>query len=187
MNTPESIVSLTKKKMEKSLENLKVEFSKIRTGRAHPGILDHLMIDYYGSPTPITQLAKVNLIDSRTLSVTPWEKPMIAQIEKAIMESDLGLNPNSVGELIRVPMPALTEERRKELTRVAKSQSEDSKVAIRNIRREANEGFKKLVKDKEISSDEEKRFQDSVQKMTDKFVKVIDELLTKKETDILTV
>ena len=187
MNTPESIVSLTKKKMEKSLENLKVEFSKIRAGRAHPGILDHLMIDYYGSPTPITQLAKVNLIDSRTLSVTPWEKPMIAQIEKAIMESDLGLNPNSVGELIRVPMPALTEERRKELTRVAKSQSEDSKVAIRNIRREANEGFKKLVKDKEISSDEEKRFQDSVQKMTDKFVKVIDELLTKKETDILTV
>ena len=187
MNTPESICKSAEKKMEKSFDNLKIEFTKIRTGRAHPGVLDHVMVDYYGSPTPLSQLGNINLIDSRTLSVTPWEKPMVPVIEKAITEAGLGLNPSSVGDLIRVPMPALTEERRKELTKVAKNQSEDCKVAIRNIRREANENFKKLVKDKEISSDDEKRYQEIIQKMTDKFVKTIDESLDKKQVDILTV
>ncbi len=187
MNTPDSICKSAETKMEKSFENLKLEFSKIRTGRAHPGVLDHVMVDYYGSATPLTQLANVNLIDSRTISVTPWEKPMVQTIEKAITDAGLGLNPSSMGDLIRVPMPALTEERRRELTRVAKNQGEDSKVAIRNIRREANESFKKLVKDKEMSSDDEKRYQEIIQKMTNNFVKNIDELLEKKETDILTV
>ena len=187
MNTPDSICKSAEKKMKKSLENLKIEFTKIRTGRAHPGVLDHLMVDYYGTLTPLSQLANVNLIDSRTLSVTPWEKPMVQTIEKAISEASLGLNPSSMGDLIRVPMPALTEERRKELTKVAKNQSEDSKVAIRNIRREANENLKKMLKDKDISSDDEKRYQDVIQKLTDKFVKVIDEALEKKESDILTV
>ena len=187
MNTPDSICKSAEKKMEKSFDNLKMEFTKIRTGRAHPGILDHVMVDYYGSPTPLSQLGNINLIDSRTLSVTPWEKPMVPVIEKAITEAGLGLNPSSVGDLIRVPMPALTEERRKELTKVAKNQSEDCKVAIRNIRREANENFKKLVKDKEISTDDEKRHQEIIQRMTDKHVKIIDEYLEKKQLDILTV
>ena len=187
MDTTDSIIQNTKIKMQKSLENLKSEFSKIRTGRAHPGILDHVKVDYYGNPTPLNQVSSINVLDSRTLGVSPWEKPMSAPIEKAILEADLGLNPSSVGELIKVPMPALTEERRKELIKLAKSYSEDSKVAVRNIRREANENLKKLEKNKTISSDDEKRHHDSIQKLTDKFIKVIDETLSKKESDILTV
>lgn len=174
-------------RMAKSLETLKVNLSKIRTGRAHTGILDHVQVDYYGSPVPVGQVANVNLVDARTISVQPYEKHMGSVIEKAIRESDLGLNPISMGDSIRVPMPALTEERRRDLTKVVKSEGEDSKIAVRNIRREANETLKKLVKDKDISEDDERRAQDDIQKLTDRHVVDIDKMIVTKEAEIMTV
>ena len=174
-------------KMQKSLEALKNDLAKVRTGRAHPSLLDQVHVDYYGSPTPLSQVANLSLVDARTIGVQPWEKNMIAPIEKAIRESDLGLNPATMGDLIRVPMPALTEERRKELVKVVKHEGENAKIAVRNIRRDANEHLKKMLKDKEVPEDEERRAQDDVQKMTDKFVAEIDKLVAQKEADIMTV
>lgn len=174
-------------RMGKSIETLKVSLSKIRTGRAHAGILDHVMVEYYGSPVPISQVANVNLVDARTISVQVWEKNMAGPVEKAIRESDLGLNPISMGDSIRVPMPALTEERRRDLTKVVRTEGEDAKVAVRNLRRDANDTLKKLVKDKEISEDDERRMQDEIQKLTDRHVGEIDKLVTQKEAEIMTV
>ncbi|GAB2883917.1 ribosome recycling factor [Paraburkholderia jirisanensis] len=174
-------------KMLRSIDAFKNDLSKIRTGRAHTGLLDHIQVDYYGSPVPISQVANLTLVDARTIGVQPWEKKMVQVVEKAIRESDLGLNPASQGDLIRVPMPALTEERRRELTKVVKSEGETAKIAVRNLRRDANEQLKKLVKDKEISEDEERRASDDVQKLTDKFVAEIDKLVQIKEGEIMTV
>jgi ribosome recycling factor len=174
-------------KMQRSIDAFKNDLSKIRTGRAHTGLLDHIQVDYYGSPVPISQVANLTLIDARTIGVQPWEKKMVPVVEKAIRESDLGLNPATQGDLIRVPMPALTEERRRELTKVVKSEGETAKVAVRNLRRDANEHLKKLVKDKEISEDDERRAGDEVQKLTDKFVAEIDKLVQTKEAEIMTV
>jgi ribosome recycling factor len=174
-------------KMAKSIEALKGELQKIRTGRAHPGILDQVHVDYYGSPVPISQVANVSLLDARTISVQPWEKGMGAKIEKAIRESDLGLNPSSQGDLIRVPMPALTEERRKELTKVVRHAGEEAKVAVRNLRRDANEHLKKLLKDKAVGEDDERRAQDEVQKLTDRTVTEIDKLVHGKEAEVMAV
>lgn len=172
-------------KMLKSIESLKNELAKIRTGRAHTGILDHVMVEYYGSMVPVNQVANVTLVDARTLGVQPWEKPMSAKIEKAIRDSDLGLNPAAQGELIRVPMPALTEERRKELNKVVKSEGENGKVAIRNLRRDANNTLKDQLKNKEISEDDERRAQDEIQKLTDKFVAEVDKMLVEKEKELM--
>ncbi|MEY3721677.1 MAG: hypothetical protein RL618_2196 [Pseudomonadota bacterium] len=177
----------TEQKMQKSIETLKGNLAKVRTGRAHPGMLDHIQVDYYGTPTQIAQVANVTLLDARTLGVQPWEKKMLAVVEKAIRESDLGLNPSTQGDLIRVPTPPLTEERRKEMVKLVKSEAEDGKIAIRNIRRDSNEVLKKLLKDKAISEDDERRAQDDVQKLTDKFVAEVDKLVTEKEKEILTV
>ncbi|MFM0238280.1 ribosome recycling factor [Paraburkholderia phytofirmans] len=174
-------------KMQRSIDAFKNDLSKIRTGRAHTGLLDHIQCDYYGSPVPISQVANLTLIDARTIGVQPWEKKMVQVVEKAIRESDLGLNPATQGDVIRVPMPALTEERRRELTKVVKSEAETAKVAVRNLRRDANEQLKKLVKDKEISEDDERRASDDVQKLTDKFVAEIDKLVVTKEAEIMTV
>lgn len=174
-------------KMNKSVESLKADLAKVRTGRAHTGILDHIQVDYYGTPTQINQVANVTLIDARTISVQPWEKKMVNVIEKAIRESDLGLNPSSVGDIIRVPTPQLTEERRKEMVKLVKTEGEDAKVAVRNIRRDANESLKKMVKEKECSEDDERRAQDDIQKLTDKFVQQIDKLLIEKEKEVMTV
>lgn len=177
----------SEQRMQKSLETLRVDLAKVRTGRAHTGILDHIMVDYYGNPTNLSQVANVTLIDARTIGVQPWEKKMIAVIEKAIRESDLGLNPATQGDLIRVPTPPLTEERRKEMVKLVKSEAEDAKIAVRNIRRDANEALKKLVKDKECSEDDERRAQDEIQKLTDKFVVEVDRQIVDKEKEILTV
>ena len=174
-------------KMAKSIEAFKTELQKIRTGRAHPGILDQVHVDYYGSMVPISQVANVSLLDARTISVQPWEKGMGPKIEKAIRESDLGLNPAAQGDLLRVPMPALTEERRKDLTKVVRHAGEEAKVAVRNLRREANDHLKKLLKDKAVTEDEERRAQDEVQKLTDKTVAEIDKLVHSKEAEILAV
>ena len=174
-------------RMGRSIETLKASLAKIRTGRAHAGILDHVQVEYYGSMVPISQVANVNLLDARTLSVQVWEKNLSSVVEKAIRDSDLGLNPQAMGDNIRVPMPALTEERRRDLTKVVKSEGEDAKIAVRNLRREANEALKKLVKDKEISEDDERRAQDDVQKMTDRCVTEIDKLIVQKEAEIMTV
>jgi ribosome recycling factor len=174
-------------KMQKSIETLRTDLAKVRTGRAHTGILDHIHVDYYGTPTQLTQVANVTLIDARTIGVQPWEKKMVAVVEKAIRESDLGLNPSTQGDMIRVPTPPLTEERRKEIVKVVKGEGEDSKVAIRNIRRDANEALKKLLKDKICSEDEERRAQDDVQKLTDRFVAEVDKLIAEKEKELLTV
>ena len=174
-------------KMAKSVEALKNELQKIRTGRAHPGILDQVHVEYYGSMVPLSQVANLSLLDARTISVQPWEKGMASKIEKAIRESDLGLNPASQGDLIRVPMPALTEERRKELTKVARGEGEDAKVAVRNLRRDANEHLKKLLKDKTITEDDERRAQDDIQKLTDRTIADIDKTVQSKEADILAV
>lgn len=179
--------SSAESRMVKSLETLKVGLSKIRTGRAHAGILDHIMVEYYGSPVPVGQVANVNLVDARTINVQVWEKNMAGPIEKAIRDSDLGLNPISMGDSIRVPMPALTEERRRDLTKVVRTEGEDAKIAIRNLRRDANDTLKKLVKEKEISEDDERRMQDEVQKLTDKHVVEIDKLVAQKEAEIMTV
>jgi ribosome recycling factor len=177
----------TDQKMQKSIETLKGDLAKVRTGRAHVGMLDHVQVDYYGTPTHINQVANVTLLDARTIGVQPWEKKMIATVEKAIRESDLGLNPSTQGDVIRVPTPALTEERRKEMVKLVKSEAEDAKIAIRNIRRDANEALKKLLKDKAISEDDERRAQDDVQKLTDKFVAEVDKLIAEKEKEVLTV
>ncbi|HWK62586.1 MAG TPA: ribosome recycling factor [Eoetvoesiella sp.] len=174
-------------RMAKSIDALKTNLAKIRTGRAHGGILDHVLVEYYGSPVPVGQVANVNVVDARTLSVQPYEKNMVGPVEKAIRDSDLGLNPVSMGDNIRVPMPALTEERRRDLTKVVRSEGEDTKVAVRNLRRDANDALKKLVKDKEISEDDERRAQDDVQKLTDKSVLEIDKLVAQKEAEIMTV
>ncbi|MDN3986475.1 ribosome recycling factor [Zwartia vadi] len=174
-------------RMGKSIETLKANLAKIRTGRAHTGILDHVQVEYYGSPVPISQVANVTLMDARTLSVSVWEKNLGAAVEKAIRDSDLGLNPVGMGDSIRVPMPALTEERRRDLNKVVKSEGEDAKIAIRNLRRDANEAFKKLVKEKEISEDDERRAQDVVQKLTDRCVVEIDKMIAQKEAEIMTV
>lgn len=174
-------------KMHKSVEAFKHELSKIRTGRAHTGLLDQVHVDYYGSMVPISQVANVTLLDARTISVQPWEKGMGAKIEKAIRESDLGLNPAAQGDLIRVPMPPLTEERRKDLTKVVRSAGEDAKVAVRNLRRDANEHAKKMLKDKLITEDDERRSLDEVQKLTDKIIAEIDKLVQGKEAEILAV
>jgi ribosome recycling factor len=181
----EEILDDAKVRMGKSIESLKAEFSKIRTGRAHPSLLDHIRVDYYGSEVPLTQVANVAVEDSRTLTVTPWEKPMVKVIEKAIMTSDLGLNPNSAGTTIRIPMPALTEERRKDLVRVVRGEAESGRVAIRNIRRDANNDFKDLLKEKEISEDEDRKAQDNIQKITDQFVAEVDKLLAAKEAELM--
>ncbi|WER47380.1 ribosome recycling factor [Cupriavidus sp. WKF15] len=174
-------------KMQKSIEAFKADLAKVRTGRAHTGLLDHVQVDYYGSMVPISQVANIGLGDARTITVQPWEKKMVGAVEKAIRDCDLGLNPATMGEVIRVPMPPLTEERRKELTKVVKSEAEGAKVAVRNLRRDANEQFKKLVKDKAISEDDERRGQDDVQKLTDKFVAEIDKMVAEKEKEIMTV
>ncbi|MGN0918715.1 MAG: ribosome recycling factor [Oxalobacter sp.] len=174
-------------KMSKSVDSLKTDLAKVRTGRANPGILDHVQVDYYGNPTPINQVANITLIDGRTISVQPWEKKMVNAVEKAIRDSDLGLNPSSVGDIIRVPMPPLTEERRREMVKLVKTEGEDAKVAVRNIRRDANEYLKKMVKDKTCSEDEERRAQDDIQKLTDKYVRQIDGLLAEKEKEVMTV
>jgi ribosome recycling factor len=174
-------------KMQKSLEAFKHDLAKVRTGRAHTGLLDHIMVDYYGSDTPVNQVASVTLIDSRTIGVQPWEKVMLSKIEKAIRDSDLGLNPAAMGEIIRVPMPMLTEERRRDLIKVVRSEAENARVAVRNVRRDANAEFKSLLKDKDITEDEERRGQDDIQKLTDKFVAEIDKALSVKETELLAV
>ena len=174
-------------RMSKSLEQLRSNLSKIRTGRAHAGILEHVNVEYYGSPVPLSQVANLNLVDARTISVQPYEKHMAGPIEKAIRESDLGLNPISMGDTIRVPMPAFTEERRRDLTKVVRSEGEDAKIAVRNLRRDGNESLKKLVKDKEISEDDERRAQDDIQKLTDRCVTDIDKMVTQKEAEIMTV
>ncbi|MGO3743357.1 ribosome recycling factor [Kerstersia sp.] len=174
-------------RMQKSIEALKTNLSKIRTGRASAAILDHVQVEYYGSMVPVSQVANVTVVDARNLNVQVWEKSMVSVVEKAIRESDLGLNPQALGEGMRVPMPALTEERRRDLAKVVKGESEDAKVAIRNLRREANDALKRLVKDKEISEDDERRAQDDVQKLTDRFVAEVDKLVSQKEAEIMTV
>jgi ribosome recycling factor len=174
-------------RMIKSLETLRADLAKVRTGRAHTGILDHVMVEYYGSPTALTQVANVTLMDARTIGVQPFEKKMAATIEKAIRDADLGLNPSSQGDMIRVPTPPLTEERRKEMVKLVKSEAEDAKIAVRNIRRDGNESLKKLVKDKAISEDDERRASDEVQKLTDKFIADIDKMVVDKEKEVLTV
>jgi ribosome recycling factor len=174
-------------KMAKTVEAFKVELQKIRTGRAHPGILDQVHVDYYGSMVPISQVANVTLLDARTISVQPWEKGMGAKIEKAIRESDLGLNPSAQGDLLRVPMPALTEERRRDLTKVVRHAGEEARIASRNVRRDANEHLKKLLKDKEISEDDERRSQEQIQRLTDGTIAEIDKLVATKESEIMAV
>jgi ribosome recycling factor len=174
-------------KMARSIEAFKNDLQKIRTGRAHTGLLDQVHVDYYGSSLPISQVANVTLLDARTISVQPWEKGMGAKIEKAIRESDLGLNPSAQGDLLRVPMPALTEERRKELTKVVRHAAEEAKIAVRNLRRDANEHAKKLLKDKVISEDEERRSLDELQKLTDRMVAEVDRLTSAKEAEIMAV
>ncbi len=174
-------------KMHKSIDALKSDLGKVRTGRAHTGILDHVVVDYYGTPTPVPQVANVTLIDNRTIGVTPWDKKMAGAVEKAIRDADLGLNPATQGDLVRVPMPALTEERRRELIKVVKHEGENTKIAVRNLRRDAIHALKELLKEKEVSEDQERRAQDEVQKLTDKYIAEIDKLLAAKEADLLVI
>jgi ribosome recycling factor len=174
-------------KMKKTVETLKTDLSKIRTGRAHTGLLDHIVVDYYGTPTPLPQVANVTLIDARTIGVTPWEKKMSSTIEKAIRDSDLGLNPATSGDIVRVPMPALTEERRKDLTKVVRHEGETARVAVRNVRRDAIQQLKDLLKQKKVAEDEERRAQDDIQKLTDRHIADIDKLLQQKESDLMAV
>ena len=174
-------------KMKKTLETLKGDLGKVRTGRAHAGLLDHVMVDYYGTPTPIAQVANVTLVDARTIGVSPWEKKMAPVIEKAIRDSDLGLNPATMGEMVRVPMPALTEERRKELIKVVRHEGENARVAVRNVRRDAISHLKDLLKQKKVAEDEERRAQDDIQKLTDRHVADIDKMLQQKEADLMAV
>ncbi len=180
----DDIKKSAEQKMKKSLETLKLDFSKIRTGRAHTGLLDHVLVDYYGTPTPISQVANVTVLDPRTLGVAPWDKKMAPAVEKAIRNSDLGLNPASVGELIRVPMPPLTEERRRDLIKVVHREAENARVAVRNIRRDANHHLKELLKQKKVAEDAEHRAQEEVQKLTDRYITEVDKLLQAKEADL---
>lgn len=177
----------TEQRMRKSLDALRADLGKIRTGRAHTGLLDHVMVDYYGSPTLVTQVANITLVDSRTIGVQPFEKNMVGKVERAIRDADLGLNPATNGDLIRVPMPMLTEERRRDMIKLVKSEGEDAKIAVRNIRRDANSSLKDLLKKKEISEDDERRVQDDIQKLTDRFVSEIDQALAAKEVDLMAV
>jgi ribosome recycling factor len=174
-------------KMQKSLEALKADLGKVRTGRAHTGLLDHVMVDYYGNPTQVNQVANITLVDARTIGVQPFEKNMVGPIERAIRDADLGLNPATNGELIRVPMPMLTEERRRDLIKVIKSEGEDAKIAVRNIRRDANTHLKDALKKKEVSEDDERRTQDEIQKLTDRYIAEIDKALAAKEVDLMAV
>ena len=174
-------------KMKKSLEALKTDLGKVRSGRPHTGLLDHINVDYYGAPTPLNQVANVTLADARTIGVVPWDKKMMSSIEKAIRDSDLGLNPMTVGEMVRVPMPPLTEDRRRELTKIVKQEAETVRVAMRNIRRDANTQLKELIKDKEISVDEERRGQEEIQKLTDHYIAEIEKLLQAKEAELMAV
>jgi ribosome recycling factor len=174
-------------RMAKSVESLGHDLAKIRTGRAHPGLLDHIMVNYYGTETPLKQVAQVNVEDARTLSITPWERSMIQAVEKAILTSDLGLNPNTAGTVIRVPMPALTEERRRDLVKVVRQEGEQAKVSIRNVRRDANAELKGLVKEKLISEDDERRGIEIIQKLTDKYIKEVDAAVEKKESDMMAI
>ena len=174
-------------KMGKSVDALKADLGKIRTGRAHTGLLDHIQVDYYGTMMPLAQVANVTLADARTIGVQPWEKKMIPVVEKAIRDSDLGLNPATSGDLIRIPMPALTEERRRELTKVVHKEAETARIAVRNIRRDANEHLKKLLKDKQCSEDDERHAQVDVQKLTDRFIAEIDKIMHAKEADLMAV
>ena len=172
-------------KMQKTVEALKTDLAKVRTGRAHTGLLDHVMVEYYGSMVPVNQVANITLIDARTIGVQTWEKPMLGKVERAIRDSDLGLNPANMGELLRVPMPALTEERRRDLTKVVRHEGETAKVAIRNLRRDGNQQLKDAVKDKAISEDDERRGEDEIQKLTDRYVAEIDKLLAQKEQELM--
>ena len=172
-------------KMQKSVETLKTDLAKVRTGRAHTGLLDHVMVEYYGSMVPVNQVANITLIDARTIGVQAWEKPMLGKIERAIRDSDLGLNPANMGEQLRVPMPALTEERRRDLTKVVRNEGESAKIAVRNLRRDANQHLKDAVKDKEISEDDERRAEEDVQKLTDRHVAEIDTMLAAKEQELM--
>jgi ribosome recycling factor len=174
-------------KMKKSTEALRNDLAKVRTGRAHTGLLDHVTVDYYGTPTPIPQVANVTLLDARTIVVTPWEKKMAQAVEKAIRDSDLGLNPSAMGETVRVPMPALTEERRKDLIKVVHKEGENARVAVRNVRRDAIHQLKELLKQKKVAEDEERRAQDDVQKLTDRYIAEIDKMLQVKETDLMAI
>lgn len=183
----DSILSDAEQRMQKSIEALKSEFTKLRSGRANPNLLEQIRVDYYGNETPLNQVANVTVEDARTLSVIPWEKSMVPTIEKAILTSELGLNPSTSGSTIRVPLPALTEERRKEMVRVVRSEAENARVAVRNIRRDANGSFKELLKDKTITQDEQRQAEDTVQKLTDKKVQEVDSLLSSKETDLMEV
>ena len=174
-------------RMGKSVDSLKTELTKLRTGRAHTSLLDHITVEYYGSQVPLNQVANISVSDARTLSVQPWEKPMVQKVEKAIMESNLGLNPATAGEVIRVPLPPLTEERRKDMIRLVRQEGEGAKVAIRNIRRDAISDYKSLLKEKEITEDEERKAEDDIQKLTDKYIAKVDELLELKEKDLMEV
>ena len=181
------IKKTAEQKMKKSLESLKTDLAKVRTGRAHPGILDHVMVDYYGTPTAVPGVANVTLIDARTIGVSPWEKKMAGTIEKAIRDADLGLNPSTTGDIVRVPMPSLTEERRRDLTKIVKGEGENAKVAVRNVRRDANTHLKELLKKKSVAEDEERRAQDEIQKLTDRYIAEIDKALQAKEAELMAV
>ena len=174
-------------KMKKTLDTLKTDFGKIRTGRAHTGLLDHVLVDYYGTPTPVSGVANVTLLDARTIAVTPWDKKMAGVVEKAIRNSDLGLNPATVGDVVRVPMPALTEERRRDLVKVVHREAENARIAVRNIRRDANNHLKDLLKKKQVAEDEERRAQDEIQKLTDRYVSEVDKAMAAKEADLVVV
>jgi len=187
MITVADVKKNAEQRMHKSLEALKADLGKVRTGRAHTGLLDHVMVDYYGSQMPIPKVANVSMLDGRTLGVSPWEKKMLGAIEKAIRESDLGLNPASQGEMLRVPMPALTEERRRDLVKVIKHDGENAKVAVRNLRRDANQALKDLLKSKAVSEDQERRAQDEIQKLTDKHIADIDKMIAAKEAELIAV
>jgi len=187
MNNLADVKKNAEQRMHKSLDALKADLGKVRTGRAHAGLLDHVMVDYYGTQTPIPKVANVSLLDARTLGVTPWEKKLAGAIEKAIRDSDLGLNPASHGEMVRVPMPPLTEERRRDLVKVIKHEGENAKVAVRNLRRDANHALKELLKSKGVSEDQERRAQDEIQKLTDKHIADIDKMIAAKETELIAV
>ncbi len=181
------IKKTAEQKMGKSVETLKTDLGKVRTGRAHTGLLDHIHVDYYGTPMPLSQVANLTLADARTVTIQPWEKKMVPVIEKAIRDSDLGLNPANSGDLIRVPMPPLTEERRRDLIKVVRHEAENARIAVRNIRRDANEHLKKLLKDHAVAEDDERRAQDDVQKLTDRFIAEIDRVLAAKEADLMAI
>jgi ribosome recycling factor len=181
------IKKTAEQKMAKTVETLKHDLQKVRTGRAHTGLLDHLQVDYYGAPMPITQCANITLADARTIAVQPWEKKMVPVIEKAIRDSDLGLNPATSGDIIRVPMPALTEERRRDLIKVVRHEAENARIAVRNIRRDANEHLKKLLRDHAVAEDDERHAQTDVQKLTDRFIAEIDRVLAAKEADLMAI